>query len=265
MLHRDDPNGFTVITQPAHAWVSGQLARAWGSRRFGTFYPYEEMCLAAEQHDIGWLEWERAPTLNLKTGRPHSFMDLPVPDHTTMWSSSGELAKIQGRYSALLISMHGSGLYERHDGSKDSPQDARLIQEYLKDAHAFEAALLADLKRDNIYGSHYLSPEIIARNRRLIGVWDYLSLMVCMGLKEGQSRTIERVPCAKGVAALTLKSLGNEMVDYAISPWPFKTKLCQLQVDGRKLPRTFNDQEAMRAALKSAEWVTMTIVLQPGK
>jgi len=24
-----------VVTQPAHAWLSGQLARAWGNERFG--------------------------------------------------------------------------------------------------------------------------------------------------------------------------------------------------------------------------------------
>jgi hypothetical protein len=265
MLHRDDPNGFTVITQPAHAWVSGQLARAWGGGRFGSFAPYEEMCLAAEQHDIGWLEWERSPTLNPKTGRPHSFMDLPIPDHTTMWSSAGELARIQGRYSALLISMHGSGLYDRHDSSKDSPQDTKLIQQYLKEAHAFENALLAELKRDNIYGARYLSREIIARNRRLVGVWDYLSLMICMGLKKGQSRTIASVPTRNSEIGLTIRSLGDDMMDYAISPWPFKTKLCQLQVDARHLPEKFTDQQAMRAALNAAEWVTMTFVLQPGK
>ena len=55
MLHRADPDGPIVITQPAHAWVSGQLAQAWGNESFGEFAPREEVCLAAEQHDIGWL------------------------------------------------------------------------------------------------------------------------------------------------------------------------------------------------------------------
>ena len=58
MLHRADPDGPIVITQPAHAWVSGQLAQAWGNEPFGDFAPREEVCLAAEQHDIGWLVWE---------------------------------------------------------------------------------------------------------------------------------------------------------------------------------------------------------------
>ena len=41
-----------------HAWVSGQLARAWGNAEFGSVAPYEEVCLAAEQHDVGMAEWD---------------------------------------------------------------------------------------------------------------------------------------------------------------------------------------------------------------
>ena len=68
MMHRPDKQGLIVITQPAHAWVSGQLARSWGNETFGHFEPPEEVCLAAEQHDIGFLEWEQSPALNRKTG-----------------------------------------------------------------------------------------------------------------------------------------------------------------------------------------------------
>ena len=52
MLHREDERGLIIIGQPAHAWVSGQLARAWGNDGFGRFAPWEEVCLAAEQHDV---------------------------------------------------------------------------------------------------------------------------------------------------------------------------------------------------------------------
>ena len=59
------------------AWVSGELARAWGNEEFGQFVPPKELCLAAEQHDIGWLLWEQAPTLNPETGYPYRFTELP--------------------------------------------------------------------------------------------------------------------------------------------------------------------------------------------
>ena len=57
MLLVDHPDGKVAVAQPSHAWISGQLARAWG----GDMQPREEVCLAAEQHDIAWLEWERDP------------------------------------------------------------------------------------------------------------------------------------------------------------------------------------------------------------
>jgi len=61
MLHREDPDGLIVITQPMHAWIAAQLARNWGNEAFGTFAPWEEVCLGAEQHDVGMTAWERAP------------------------------------------------------------------------------------------------------------------------------------------------------------------------------------------------------------
>ena len=49
MLLCGDGDDLIAVGQPAHAWVSGQLARAWGNGRFGTPEPREEVCLAAEQ------------------------------------------------------------------------------------------------------------------------------------------------------------------------------------------------------------------------
>jgi len=64
MLYREGTQGRIAITQPAHAWLSGQLARAWGNERFGDVVPWEEVCLGAEQHDVGHTAWEQAPALN---------------------------------------------------------------------------------------------------------------------------------------------------------------------------------------------------------
>jgi hypothetical protein len=51
MLYRQEKQGKIAITQPAHAGLSGQLARAWGNERFGDVAPLEEVCLGAEQHE----------------------------------------------------------------------------------------------------------------------------------------------------------------------------------------------------------------------
>ena len=92
MLHRQEPTALVVISQPAHAWISGCIARAWGNDRFGTFAPKQEVCLGAEQHDIGWLLWETMPTLNPKTGYPHNFMEVPTEVHLGIWCNARQQA-----------------------------------------------------------------------------------------------------------------------------------------------------------------------------
>jgi hypothetical protein len=85
MMFRETPRGTVAIPQPSHAWISGQIMRAWGNARFGSVEPFEDVCLAAGQHDIGWLTREQAPTLNPATGRPRGFRELGVARHTAIW------------------------------------------------------------------------------------------------------------------------------------------------------------------------------------
>ena len=66
MLFRTEPSGVLAISQPTHAWISGQILRAW-DEALG-----EPLLLAAEQHDIGWLDWETAPTFNPEYRPPAS-------------------------------------------------------------------------------------------------------------------------------------------------------------------------------------------------
>jgi len=261
VLHREDDEGLIVVSQPAHAWVAGQMARQWGNAEFGEFAPHEEVCLAAEQHDIGWLQWEQAPTLNVKTGRPHTFMELAVPTHTAMWSSAEPLSLQYGRYPALLVSMHGTGLYEKyHDSSKDSSDDLEAIDDFLTAAHAFQEGLLCDLREDPLFSRH-ATLETITRNQRLVAVWDWLSLILCMGLKE--KRKIDDVPVAKGKGkTLQLTPVNGDGNEVRISPWPFKRVTLTLRCEGRRLPGKWKDCLKMREALQSAPWVPIQIELR---
>ena len=79
MLYRLEKQGRIAITQPMHAWLAGQLARAWGNERFGEAAPWEEVRLGEEQHDmtLATQRGSRAPTLNPQTGLPYSFVEMP--------------------------------------------------------------------------------------------------------------------------------------------------------------------------------------------
>jgi hypothetical protein len=255
MLLREDPPGWIAIGQPAHAWVSGQLARAWGNDRFGTFEPWQEVCLAAEQHDIGMAAWDARPELNPATGLPYSFRELPRPTHIQLWSAAASLVLPQSRYAALLVSLHGTGLYEQ---SRD-PSDE--VRNYLDRERAVQEELLVSLRADERYAP-YATPDVVARNRRLVARFDGISLALCHGLCSEHAH--EGVPTAHGETTITAAPGAGSSCEYVFDPWPFRAEAVDLVYEGRRLVGTFSDQGEMRAALGRAPWLTLRTRLRPG-
>jgi hypothetical protein len=260
MLYRQEKQGRIAITQPMHAWLSGQLARAWGNERFGEVAPLEEVCLGAEQHDVGHAAWEQAPTLNPQTGLPYSFFEMPRQLHVRLWSQAAQCVLPQGRYAALLVSLHGTGLYQRYDAANDLPENAQAVQHYLAQERAFQEELLTSLRIDPHYGP-YATEEVVERNRRLVGVWDALSLAICFGHHYPQSW--QQVPTTTSTTTLTLTARDDDPTQLMITPWPFRSQQVTLVYEGRYLTETFSNEAEMREALKHAPWVTLQTVLSP--
>jgi hypothetical protein len=260
MLHREDEEGLIIIGQPAHAWVSGQLARAWGNDRFGRFAPWEEVCLAAEQHDVGMAAWDAQPALNPSTGLPYSFREIPLRVHIALWTSAAGIVLPQSRYAALLVSLHGTGLYEGHDPTNASPQDNQSVHEYLLRENAFQEELLASLLDDNRYAP-YAAADVVTRNRRLVARLDGISLALCHALRF--EHTHERVPIADGETTVTATPVDGDPIEYVIDPWPFRDETVTLIYEGRRLAGRFTEEETMRAALRRAPWLTLTTRLRP--
>src|SRR5829696_3773539 len=153
MLVRDDG---LVIGQPAHAWISGQLARAWGNAAFPAPAPREPVCLAAEQHDVGWADADLAPVAG-DDGRPLPFTGVPRDLHVAIWRGAARRMLAQSRYAALLVSLHGTSLYERIDADAYPPATADAIRAYVRDERELQAALAVGLDAAEV-----------DRNRRLI-------------------------------------------------------------------------------------------------
>lgn len=261
MLHREESAGLIVITQPAHAWLTGQLARAWGNERVGVVMPWEEVCLAAEQHDLTWVAWEAAPTLAPGTGRPRSFLQMPRQAHLAIWSAAGATMLHQSRYAALLVSLHGTALYEAYDPTPDSAAERAAVADFLAGQRAFQAALLADLRADPVYAA-VATPDQVERNQRLLRAWDRLSLAICMGVR--RPRQIEDVPTTTDPTPLTLTPLTGDATRLAVAPWPFRAATVTLVCEGRRLTFPISDEATLQTALASAPWLTLVTHLQPG-
>lgn len=249
MLVRQDDRGVLAIGQPAHAWLSGQLARAWGNERFGSVEPWEEVCLAAEQHDVGWRTLDLEPSYNLDTGLPHSFMETPLDVHLALWTEGPRSLVSQSRYAALLASLHGWRLYERRDLNRLAPEDAEAVRAFLAGQLAFQDELKRTLTPD---------PEQLERNSLLLWTWDYLSLAVCLNWSPA---TAEGAPTAGAPVDVRVQSVGDGLTQ--LDPWPFASDHLTARTEGRRLGGPFEDEPQLRRAFASAPWEVLEIRLEP--
>ncbi|WP_207461168.1 DUF3891 family protein [Azospirillum sp. SYSU D00513] len=262
MLFRDDGDGVIAIPQPSHAWLSGQLMRVWGNDAFHPPSPREEVCLGAEQHDIGWLSWESEPTLNPRTGRPHGFQELDAGTHTGIWTQGVRRALAFGRYPALMVSLHADTIYGTFfDFDKASREDAALVRRFLEGQHRFQRDCVAALAANPRYAAD-LTPDALERNRLLIAAVDRMSLEIGWGV--GKEAVIPDVPTdGKDNAELRLSATGGNPADLRVEPWPFQAACIEVVCEGRRLRGRFTEESAMRRALEEAEPVTILTVLSP--
>ncbi|HUO70828.1 MAG TPA: DUF3891 family protein [Solirubrobacteraceae bacterium] len=259
MLLRTDDRGVLAIGQPAHAWVSGQLARNWGNPRFGAVEPREEVCLAAEQHDIGMAGWDLEPTLNRDTGLPHSFIEMPLETHLELWSAGPRRLLRQSRYAALLTSMHGVRLYELRDLNTLPPAQAAAIREFMHQQRVFQQDLVATLAADSPTTSE-ATPEVIARNSQLVWTWDFLSLAL---LLDWTPCTAEEVPTA-GEQPLDIHLAADRTSGHVtVDPWPFTKAPLTIRCEGQRLTGRYQAPEQLHDALASAPWETLELELRP--
>lgn len=256
MLLRNDDCGVLLIGQPSHAWISGQLARAWGNERFGVLEPHEEVCLGAEQHDVGMADWDLTPTRNPGTGLPHSFIEMPLHVHLELWRSGPRRLVSQSRYAALLASMHGTRLYELRDLDALADADADAIHQFLRSQRELQEQLLSSLRSDPS-SADGAAAALVARNSQLIWTWDYLSLAVCLDWAPCSARD---VPTAETEVDLNL-SPGAAPRQLILEPWPFATETVTLRCEGRRLRARFDTDDALAGALAQCTWETVEFEL----
>ena len=234
MLLHDDGHGIVCIGQAAHSWVSGQLARRWGNDDVPPPEPLAEVCLGAEQHDIGMADWDRRPELNPDTGLPASFLELPLATHIALWTDAPEKILSQSPYAALLVSMHGHALFADR---KPTPE----IERYLRTQEEFQQDLLERIGED---------PVRARRNQQLVWAVDHLALV---GLFP------EWTPDAVCVDDITYTSLTKGPQHVSVDPWPFQEDEITLAYPGRRLTTKASTIDELHANLAAAPWVDVRV------
>ena len=234
-----------AISQPMHAWVAGQILRAWEA-------PLDEALLfAAEQHDIAWLDWELSPSFDPATGRPHLFRDVGAAVHAPLWLQGVDRAfAAWGARVALLVSRHGSVIYTRFtDRHRLSPADAAAAARYVADQAPRQAAWAAALGRD---------AAGLARDSDLIAFADTLSLALCGAL--APPLALDGPGCHGGTLAYRLDQAGPGV--FTLDPWPFRGDRLTMAAEARPIPGgRFADAAAMQAWLAAAVCVPVRVSL----
>lgn len=247
MIVLTHPRGHVAVTQQAHAVMCGQLGRAWGNERFGPFTPREEVCLAAEEHEIGMVDWDLAPELDPATGLPVTVMGMDPSTHLPLRLHGPQRLMAQSPYAALIASLHHTSFYEQPRVLGLGRRRARQIRAYLRRSAEFQARLRAAVD----------APDVeVERNWRLVRLWDGISHALMLGRTP---RTFDGVPAAGG-GEVDLRLEPRDGA-YVLDPWPFAADRVETHVTGRLLEEAFDDQERMRAALAAAPEVTLTYVL----
>src|SRR6185437_6185197 len=243
MMYRSEGGRELSISQPAHAWISGQLLRRFAA-------PLSETLLfAAEMHDLGWLDWERAPPFDALAGRPPSFREVGAAEHAPMWTAGVEAALAAwGPQVALLISRHGGRIYRRFGLPSAGPLDARAIRAYLAAQAPREAEWAVACGLDDAE---------LERQSMLIAFVDALSLAVCGAL---------RAPARLEAPGSEVQLAAAGPYDLSLTPWPFAGGAFEIEGQGRPLPAggRFVNEAAMRAWFASPERESFRTRLAPG-
>jgi hypothetical protein len=262
---RHDAAGVLAVGQPAHATLCGQFARAWGNDRFAAVTPLGEVALAAEQHDLGWSEWELTPQFNAATGLPCGFTEVGLTTGTALWRAGPPRLRSQSRYAALLATMHGRRLYERIDLTRHSTSDADAVMTLIEESREREQRLVATLRDDrDPEAAGAVDSDRLAVNSGLVWAWDTLSLAL---LLDWAPHTLRSVPAGDGTAVdieLRATAPHDALTTLTLSPWPFTDPDgIVVHTEGRRLPGRCASADALDEALEQASWETVRFTLRP--
>lgn len=232
MIANPTADGWEIIYQPAHALLSAQVAGHWRA----TARPprWGETVVAVAQHDNGWKEWEDAPRLT-EGGTPVNFTEMALPDAIDQWHRGVARGAHQSCWVGLLISIHGTALYETHRGKSEA------LDRFLDEQHAQQKRWIAELGA---------SEEEVSAAYAMVRWTDWFSLLLGWRRVPADGSPVELGEGPDGVAYFIRQCPD---ATFTVDPWPFDPDSFTLTVEARHVAQpTFADSAALAAALTAA-------------
>ena len=247
MIVRDAGDAWHVVLQTDHADVSGACARYWAD----TGVRHSSVVVAAERHDDGWAVWEQSPMMDVGTGRPLNFLDVPVPAHLAFYRAGIAAITDEDPYAGLLVSMHGAGIYRHRYGTQPELKFSRADEvKDLVEAFVAEQEASHPLRRGEI---GVTEEESWADYHRL-QAYDRFSLFFC--LRDLEARESD------DIGGYRLEPIGQGRV--RMDPYPFRTDTVDFTLLRRVLPKRRRTVDEFKHELLGTEAEPLEFRIESG-
>ena len=174
--------GAILIGQPAHAWVSGQLARAWGGTKGSAALSPGKR--SASRPSSMTSAWRRGMRLRSSI-QPPACRTRSASFHGTRTLRSGRRRRTSFCPSRATLRC-SSRFTEQGSTNRLTSPTSRTTRSRRPRLSRWPARVPGRAPHfaspDRRY-AQYVLPEVLARNRRLVARWDGISLALCHGLR----------------------------------------------------------------------------------
>lgn len=227
MIRRHRGHNWLLIPQHEHARLAGEVATAWGNAATPPLPLAEPLLAAIFQHDQGWIEWERNPTVDPATGIPREFTEMPLPVSAAIWEKSIARCAGDSAWGGLWVSRHFCWLGQRgRDAHLDHEEEVADMDRFLATQQELQEGW-----RQMLRGS-YREQELAHHEEfgfRALQFFDALSLWLCCT----EQPDPKELPFPTGQ---TYRLAVGEEGRISLSPGPLRNSPLTLQGTGLRIP-----------------------------
>lgn len=262
----DGTPAWLLISQLAHARLSGELCAAWDDDARPLPLPREKFIETIRRHDDGWLPWEQRPEVH--DGVPRDFMEMPLDESLAIWRRSIAVAHTIHPAASVIVGSHFRALCEhsvtKHETRHDRPADfLYLAEDFIEEQQSLRAEYLATVAE----AEQGREGSVLDRGLRLLQLFDFASLWLCCSVPT-QPTTMHGPGSGQGSGAGEggLESFLFTPIDeqrIRVAPWPFRPASLELSVVGRRVKAAEYSGSESLAAAESTE-VELRWSLEPG-
>jgi len=245
MIRRELKNGWVLFTQNDHAVLAGDIMKYWGNNRFSPIERTKDVLYAINNHDSGWIEWDKHPEINMENHYPANFMEMSSEQQSQIWTESFENGFYEHSYSSALIALHFSKLNEK--SLSGNPED-HVSLELQKRINSLVASVF-DINYNSLKENE-LSPETMT-DLKFVQIGDIISLALCHGWTSSQ---LIDVPVDYENNTVDIKLVSEDGFNYKIDPNPFSEKKVNVSINGKRiLKKKFDNNEQLRSILEKLQ------------